>query len=99
MVVVLLFGTVGALGTTFSFLPQVVKMYSSERVQGVSPVMMATHLLGVSSWIVYGLLRRDYIVVAANSVSTMLVISMGALYVSKHKKSQEENGVREPGSV
>jgi len=79
------FGTIGALGTTFSFLPQVVKMHRSDHVDGVSPVMMIVHLLGVSNWIVYGCLRKDYIVVTANSISASLVLMMILMYGKKQK--------------
>ena len=79
------FGSIGALGTTFSFLPQVVKMYRSDHVDGISPTMMIVHLLGVSNWIVYGCLRKDYIVVTANSISASLVLMMIIMYGKKQK--------------
>jgi MtN3 and saliva related transmembrane protein len=74
------FGWLGASGTTLSFLPQVYKMFRTKDVEGISPMMMVVHLTGVSSWIVYGILRKDSIVIASNSVAATLVLAILCRY-------------------
>jgi MtN3 and saliva related transmembrane protein len=82
------FGWLGASGTTLSFLPQVYKMYRTDDVGGISPFMMVVHFMGVSSWIVYGVLRSDWIVVASNTVSASLVLAMGFRYAYLQKMTR-----------
>ena len=84
------FGWLGASGTTLSFLPQVYKMYRTKDVGGISPFMMVVHFMGVSSWIVYGVLRGDRIVVASNTVSASLVLAMGCRYIYLKKSSRHD---------
>jgi len=76
-----IFGWLGALGTTCSFFPQVIKMYRTTEIRGVSPAMMMIHFTGVSCWIVYGVLRHDTIMIASNAVVATLVMTMTGRYV------------------
>ena len=65
-------GTVAALFSTFSFLPQLAKV----RRQGggdLSSMMLAMYLIGLSLWLVYGVLNRAGAVIGANIASIILV--------------------------
>ena len=70
------FGGLGGIGTTFSFVPQVYKVFRSNTGDTISPYMLLIHSVGVSSWIVYGVLKKDYYVITFNSMSLLMVQSM-----------------------
>ena len=82
------FGIMGGLGTTTSFFPQVLKSLRSSSIEeGVSPLMLIIHFCGVSSWVVYGLLQGEPILVVTNSIAAVLVSIIGVRYacLCRHK--------------
>ena len=83
-----LVGLLGGLGTTFSFAPQVLRVYRTTEMEGLSPIMMIIHATGVSSWIVYGILRKDFYVIVFNILTlTMLTLIMSrCAYVTTFSK-------------
>jgi MtN3 and saliva related transmembrane protein len=68
-------GTLAALFTSLSFIPQVIKMWRSQSVADVSPVTFIQFSCGAILWIAYGLHRQDPVVIGANVVvlATLLV--------------------------
>jgi MtN3 and saliva related transmembrane protein len=58
--------------TTIAFLPQVIKVWKSKSAKDVSFVMLITFCIGVFLWLVYGILRQDVAVIAANLVTLIL---------------------------
>lgn len=85
------FGIMGGLGTTTSFFPQVLKSLRSSSIEeGVSPLMLVIHFCGVSSWVVYGFLQGEPILVVTNSIAAVLVSIIGVRYaclLCHHKPS------------
>jgi MtN3 and saliva related transmembrane protein len=71
-------GIAAGIGTTISFLPQLVKVIRSGSTDGLSHSMFLIHTSGVSLWIVYGIIGRDLIVITFNAMSCFfcLVILM-----------------------
>ena len=69
-------GVVAATLTMFSFVPQIVRAVRLKSVKDVSVVMVTQLALGVALWIVYGVYRRDPIIITANivSLSTLLIL-------------------------
>jgi MtN3 and saliva related transmembrane protein len=80
-------GIVGGLGTTCSFLPQVYTICKSTSTNGLSISMMFLQLGGTASWVVYGYLRKDYIVIGFNAISVTLVSSIILKYFMFSKSS------------
>lgn len=75
-------GIIAGIGTTFSFFPQVWKVYTdSQSVSGLSPYMMMIHFVGGSCWIVYGILQNDYIITGFNSITIVLLSAIIIKYV------------------
>ncbi|MBD1923261.1 SemiSWEET transporter [Microcoleus sp. FACHB-831] len=58
--------------TTIAFLPQVIKVWKTKSAKDVSFVMLITFCIGVFLWLVYGILRQDVAVIAANLVTLIL---------------------------
>lgn len=71
-------GITAGIGTTISFLPQLVKVVRSGSSEGLSHSMFLIHTSGVILWIVYGIIGRDLIVITFNAMSCFfcLVILM-----------------------
>ena len=61
----------GAL-TTISFLPQVIKTWTSKSAKDISLGMFLTFCSGVVLWIIYGIAVRDLPVIATNLATLIL---------------------------
>jgi MtN3 and saliva related transmembrane protein len=76
-----LIGSVAAVLTTVSFVPQVVKVLRERQTSGISLGMYSLFTLGVALWFVYGILIGRPPVYLANGVtlalaSTVLIMKM-----------------------
>lgn len=67
-----LLGFTAALLTTVSFVPQAIKTFVTRDTSGLSLVMYTTFVLGLATWLVWGLLTHQPPVVAANAVTLAL---------------------------
>ena len=65
-------GYAAALLTTIAFLPQAVLTYRTKRAEGVSLGMYAVFVVGITLWLVYGLLVGKGPIIAANAVTLAL---------------------------
>ncbi len=64
-----LIGTLAAVLTTASFLPQALHTFRTKDVSGVSLGMYSVFTAGVAMWLVYGLLLQAWPVVMSNLVT------------------------------
>ena len=80
-------GVIAALLTTGSFLPQLVKIVRTRRADGISITMYAVFTFGIAMWIVYGVLRRDTVIIAANVVTILLTIPILLVAYAEGKRS------------
>ncbi|MDO9145056.1 SemiSWEET transporter [Rhodoferax sp.] len=76
-----LIGTLAAILTTISFLPQALHTFRTKDVRGISLGMYSAFTLGVAMWLIYGLMLGAWPVVIANVVtlalaSTILVMKL-----------------------
>lgn len=76
-----LIGTLAAVLTTISFLPQALHTFRTKDVRGISLGMYSAFTLGVVLWLAYGLLLGAWPVVIANLItlalaSTILVMKL-----------------------
>ena len=70
---------VGALAgtlTTISFIPQVLKIWSSRSAADISMGMFSLFALGVSLWLFYGLSIHSSPIIASNSVTLILSLAI-----------------------
>lgn len=73
-------GSMAAILTTFSFIPQIVKVWKNKSAKDVSLVTILQLSCGVSFWIAYGIHLKDAIIIAANSVTLMTLLILLYLY-------------------
>jgi MtN3 and saliva related transmembrane protein len=67
-----LIGTLAAVLTTASFLPQAVHTFTTKDVSGISLGMYSVFTFGVAMWLVYGLLLQAWPIVIANCITLAL---------------------------
>ncbi|MBE0474652.1 SemiSWEET transporter [Rhodoferax sp.] len=67
-----LIGTLAAVLTTVSFLPQALHTFRTKDVRGISLGMYSIFTLGVAMWLIYGLMLGAWPVVIANCVTLAL---------------------------
>ncbi|HSV51216.1 MAG TPA: SemiSWEET transporter [Burkholderiaceae bacterium] len=71
-----LIGYLAAGLTTASFVPQAWQTYRTRDVRSISLLMYSVFTLGVTLWLVYGLLLGAWPVVAANTITLLLAASI-----------------------
>ena len=69
-------GFVAGTLTTLFFLPQVHKAWRSKRCDDLSLTMLLAFALGISLWLVYGLILRSAPIIATNAVTLALVLTL-----------------------
>ncbi|MDF1687770.1 MAG: SemiSWEET transporter [Parvibaculaceae bacterium] len=65
-------GSIAAVFTTLSFVPQAIKVVQERNTEAISLGMYLMFTLGVCLWLVYGLLLESWPLIAANSVTLLL---------------------------
>jgi len=79
-------GIIAGAGTTFSFAPQVLHIFRTDDTRGLSAYMMTIHFLGISSWIAYGILKHDKIIIIYNIITLCLLhLIIGRLIYLRHR--------------
>ena len=68
-----LIGFAAAVGTTFSHLPQVLKCWKTGATGDLSLKMFLMLFSGISLWVVYGFMKGDMVIIAANVVSLLFL--------------------------
>jgi len=66
--------------TMFSFIPQIARSLRTKSVKDVSPVTLFQLSAGVLLWMIYGIYRRDIIIIFANAVTLISLSVLIYLY-------------------
>ena len=66
----LLAGTI----TSITFLPQVIKVWKSRSAKDLSLLMLVLLMMGVSLWLVYGLVMADAAIIYTNSMVLLMTL-------------------------
>ena len=69
-------GSVAAVLTTASFIPQAWHSFKTRDVSGISLVMYSVFTLGVALWLLYGVLLQSWPLVIANSITLVLAAAI-----------------------
>ena len=80
-------GLAAGVCTATSLLPQVIKTIKEKKAEDVSLVMLLVLGPGIVLWIVYGVKRNDFPIIATNSFSLLVNITMTVLGI-KYKKQK-----------
>ena len=71
--------------TASSLIPQVVKTIKEKKADDVSLVMLLILMTGIGLWIVYGIKRDDLSIIATNSFSLLVNVTMIVLRIKYHR--------------
>lgn len=75
-----LIGFSAATLTMFSFVPQIARSLRTKSVKDVSPITLFQLSAGVFLWIIYGILRRDPVIIVANVITILTLAALIFLY-------------------
>jgi MtN3 and saliva related transmembrane protein len=89
-----LIGAVAACCTTASYIPQLKKIWATGEADDLSLKMLLLLAAGLVLWIIYGLIRTDLIIIAANAVSLMLLVCIIYLKLGERKNRMKSSSVR-----
>jgi MtN3 and saliva related transmembrane protein len=62
-------GLIAATGTTLSYVPQLKKCWETGKADDLSLKMFTILAFGITMWVVYGVLKKDGVIILANGVS------------------------------
>jgi MtN3 and saliva related transmembrane protein len=86
-------GLFGGICTASSMLPQLIKTVKEKKAEDISKKMLIVLMIGVATWLVYGILRKDLPIIITNSFSLVLNISMLVLRI-KYSRSADRQAAR-----
>lgn len=75
-------GFIAAVLTTFSFVPQVLRVWRTRSTADISLGMYAVYTFGIALWGIYGVLINSWPIMLANSITFLLA---GSVLVMKVK--------------
>jgi MtN3 and saliva related transmembrane protein len=67
-------GTIAAVLTTASFVPQAFRTLKTKHTHDISLVMYILFTLGIAMWLIYGLQIKSMPIIAANAITLCLVV-------------------------
>jgi MtN3 and saliva related transmembrane protein len=65
--------------TSMTFLPQVIKTWKERSARDISLMMFLIAALNEIMWIIYGILKNDWVIILTNAV--VLVMSLTMIYL------------------
>ena len=87
-----LIGFVAGALTAAAFLPQVIETYRRRSTRGLSLLTCLLMLLGVGGWLLYGVLKRDPVMVATNAAMLCLVTALVAMFAVSRRNDRHGLG-------
>ena len=73
--------------TTISYWPQLKKCWDTGSAGDLSLKMFSILAAGIALWAIYGILKTDYVIILANSISLFMLA--GILYFKIRERSKE----------
>lgn len=81
-------GIIAGILVLSSFIPQLHKAYKTKRMSDVSIYLMGLIASGMLLWVVYGIIRRDPVIIATNAAGFVLNIILMILKLKYDKLHQ-----------
>lgn len=69
---VMILGLVAGIFTTIAVLPQLLKAWRTKKVKDVSLGTYLVLIMGLALWIVYGIILKDFPIIATNGTALVL---------------------------
>jgi len=81
-------GLLAAILTTIAFIPQVYKVVKTNSSEGLSLTTYLIFIVGVTLWLIYGLLKGSISMILGNGITFLLALII-IYYIFKNKKSKQ----------
>jgi MtN3 and saliva related transmembrane protein len=81
-------GIIAGILVLSSFIPQLHKAYKTKRMSDVSIYLMGLIASGMLLWVVYGIIRRDPVIIGTNAAGFVLNIILMILKLKYDKLDQ-----------
>ena len=72
-------GIVASILTATASIPQLIKIIRNKEAKDISLLMVTVLILGLATWIVYGILKEDVIIIVANAIPCFVNILIGVM--------------------
>ena len=79
-------GLIASFFVLAAFTPQILKSYRTKKMDDVSYYMMAILIASATSWVVYGYMKNDFIIIGVNAGVFILNLT---LVLMKYKYSRK----------
>jgi len=76
MTAIMILGLTAACLTTCAFIPQVIKTWKTKSAKDLSLGMYLVFTGGVILWLIYGIIKWDIPIIAANMVTLLLALTI-----------------------
>lgn len=86
MNLVTIIGIVASIGTAMSMVPQLAKLIKEKKAENISLYTLFVLFLSVSCWVVYGILKNDWIIIISNSFSFIINVLLTVLAIKYKNK-------------
>ena len=83
-------GYIGAACTTFCFLPQIIKAVKTKELDDFSYLYLAVLAFGVVMWLIYGMGIGDMVIISANAVTLLFVLSLIVMKIMYNHRSAKK---------
>ena len=90
-------GLIAGTLTTFSFLPQVIKTYRSRSSGDLSFGMLGLFSLGVSLWLLYGVLIGSRPIMLSNFLTLLLTLALVAMKIGFQRRASRRTAMKRRG--
>lgn len=77
-------GTLGGIGTTVAFIPQMLKVWKNKETKDISLGMYLIYIFGIIMWLTYGILLNAYPIIIAN-IFSLIFASVVLIFKLKYK--------------
>lgn len=81
----LIIGIVASLFSAISLVPQLLKLIKEKKAENISISMLIMLFVGLSFWVYYGVLHKDWIIIISNSFSVFINLLI-MIFTLKYKK-------------
>lgn len=72
--------------TAASLLPQLIKIIKQRKADDISYGMLFILMTGLIGWIIYGIIKKDWPIIATNAFS-VIVNTLIVIFTIRHKRS------------
>ena len=79
-------GITAGIFTSASMLPQVIKIIKEKKAEQVSLLMICVLITGVSLWIWYGIMKKDFPIIVTNAFSLLINLILVFLRIKYRDK-------------